>query len=766
MRKLSIIFAFLLSCMGGVNPAWAQITENFDDVTITTNAQILSNGWIAQGSSTYLSKFQNYTSGTTPTSGGNFVLLENADRTYGESGKSLGAIDNTNGSYIIIPKNLSGVFEFHYRKWAKNSYTTSSIAVYAAEFNGTDYTIGSSLGTLTVSSTTWSTTKKNINLGDEPTCIAIAMNGCLIDEVTYNEATIQNPKPKNLSVSKQGTTAIIHWEAGSNENKWDIAYSTDANANVDELSTTEVNTTSYELSNLEEGTTYYIWIRSKYGENAQDYSKWMTGSFYLGYSTPTPTSVDGDGITNVTFGTREEVVNYNTSKTPYYQDNSAQVGTVYIGQDAELAVTFNTGYTYATIVWVDWNQNYEFEGNEVVAVGECTNSKPSTLMLTFPIPASQASGNYRMRIGAADTYYDNYKNSVSSAANANPSPNSSYTVVHDYTLKVKEQPAYAMNIDNKALDFGTVKNTTTSMTFTIVNDGSNALTGVNVTSSDDETFTVSDTNFDITIGESKEITVTFVKAIAGDYSETITVSQEKVEDIVVNVTATYVAPTAATMDVTLNGEAVTETVDFGTVRKETTKTFIVNNAGDVTLNASIASNNTTDFTVTPETLTIAGGETGEFTVTFMMSEDYNAEKNANITLSAEGLENVVIAVKGTRTDAWGEDFEEATSESLVADGWEVSSGWTIGVVSNDPNNDTKQMHISDDYDYSFHSLVTPKLNAIENDVLTFDAYYNYGDEAIKVSYSTDKTTWVEIVNEDNNDVSNNPKIRNYHPIHD
>ena len=554
-------------------------------------------------------------------------------------------------------------------------------------------------------------------------------------------------EPKNLAVSKHADTATLTWETDGEETAWQVYIDTDENAINGDVTPTEVSEKSNTFTGLALKTTYYAWVRSKFATDS--FSDWVETSFSLTYSTPAPTSVDGDGITNVTFGTGTEIVNYDTAKSPYYQDNTAQVGGVTKGSDASVDITFNTGYAYGTIIWVDWNQNYEFEGNEVVYVGECGNAKPSVLNAIFTVPAEQAVGNYCMRIAAADSYYNDFITSIEAAAAANPTPTSTYTVVQDYTLKVNDAVDYAMSVGGTdvsegTIAFGTVKNTTTTKTFTISNDGTNALTAVSVVSSDAEVFTVSETDFDLAGGESKVITVTFVKAVAGDYSKTITISQANVTTpIVLTATATYVVPTPATMALTLNDLTIGEIVEFGTVGKAKSKTFTVTNSGEATLNiTSIESSNTTDFTVTPATLEVAGGETGEFTVTFVWDgEALNAEKTATITVTSsnEGLEPVSFSVTGTRDNLWMADFE---GENPL-EGWE-NSGFTVKATAGSSNNIalTSNFAVSA-YTSSFSTLTTPLLMANAGDKLTFDAFFLFGDDPLKVEYSTDGVNFNE-----------------------
>ena len=548
-------------------------------------------------------------------------------------------------------------------------------------------------------------------------------------------------EPKNLSVSRQGTSATMTWTAANTETAWQVYIDTNENAINGSITPEDVATTpSYTFENLTVGFTYYTWVRSNFGGGS--YSDWVRTSFSLTYRAAAPTSVDNDGITNVTFGSGAEIVNYDTSKSPYYQDNSAQIGGATVGQSSNLAITFSTGYGYGTVVWVDWNKNYEFEDSEIVYAGESGSSKPTTLDASFIVPALQATGNYRMRIAAADSYYDSHK-TMATAAGADPYPTGTYCVVHDYTLKVNEAADYAMSItgsdvSENTIAFGTVKNTTSTKKFTIKNDGGSALTNVSVVSSDAEVFTVSDTDFDLASSETKDITVTFVKAVEDDYDETITISQANVSDKVLTVTATYQAPTPATMGVTIAAAAVGETVAFGTVNKATTKTFTVANTGEATLNATIALSGTdaAKFTLSTTSLEVAGGESETFDVTFD-SDDEDVAKTATVTLSAAGLSDVAFNVTGTYSNFWTEDFSTGT----LPTGW-TQGTWTISTFSSYENTTSMALAPSGS---TAGTIMTPRLAAKAGDVLTWDGYFNWYDEAMTVEWSNDGVTgWTKI----------------------
>jgi len=153
------------------------------------------------------------------------------------------------------------------------------------------------------------------------------------------------------------------------------------------------------------------------------------------YCTPMPTSVDNNGISNVSFGTGDHIVNNTTTmgNLVTYLDCTDQIGAVEAGVAASVNITYKTGYTYGTAIWVDLNKNYEFESNEVLYYGTSANSNPTTLEASITIPATIVAGDYRMRIGGADQAFDNQ-------ANLNPCYTGTYACFQDYTLRVNAAP--------------------------------------------------------------------------------------------------------------------------------------------------------------------------------------------------------------------------------------------------------------------------------------------------------------------------------------
>ena len=116
-------------------------------------------------------------------------------------------------------------------------------------------------------------------------------------------------------------------------------------------------------------------------------------------SVPESEFIDGDGITNLEIGQDSFVIPLET-----YVDLTADGDVILLqGATSDIAITFETGYTYDTHIWVDWNDNYTFEASEKMFTGVAGNAVPFVLDASFITPASAAIGVHRMRIGTADS---------------------------------------------------------------------------------------------------------------------------------------------------------------------------------------------------------------------------------------------------------------------------------------------------------------------------------------------------------------------------
>ena len=230
------------------------------------------------------------------------------------------------------------------------------------------------------------------------------------------------------------------------------------------------------------------------------------------YCTPGTGNYDNDGISNVTFGTNGVVVN-NTVNGINYGDYSNLVGAVESGTTCQVDITYKTGYTYGTVIWVDWNNNYTFEGTEVVYAGQSGSDNPTTLAATFDVPATTPVGEYRMRIIGSDMGLDSYTGSISAAANADPCGTYSYSTCHDYTLSViaaSTNPSIYL----------------TPTTATVVLGSTQTLTATiqNVTGTPNITYTSSNTSVATVSGSGTTATVTAVTPGTTTITATMTVN--------------------------------------------------------------------------------------------------------------------------------------------------------------------------------------------------------------------------------------------------
>lgn len=254
-----------------------------------------------------------------------------------------------------------------------------------------------------------------------------------IDNVDLHEMS-ECSRPADVTlVEATETTATVTWSGENSSYIWHLYNS----ANDSLVEEGVVSDTEVVIENLIAGTGYYFRVASVCGPgDTSSYTMDMAINLY--YCEPAITSYDGSGITNVTFGTAEEVVNDNTLG---YYVNSSLSGAVPAGTPANVAITYSTdGYDYGTIIWVDWNKNYIFDGNEVVWYGVSGITVPSIVNASFMVPAEQEPGFYRMRIAGADMAFDSYITSANAAAEASSCFALSFAVARDYTLHVTDVP--------------------------------------------------------------------------------------------------------------------------------------------------------------------------------------------------------------------------------------------------------------------------------------------------------------------------------------
>lgn len=232
--------------------------------------------------------------------------------------------------------------------------------------------------------------------------IFIDVSNCLVPTgltapavlVSFNNATITwtapTPSPSNGYAYYYNTTGVAPTS------------STPASGTV------PAGTTITAIPGLTPSTTYYVWVRSICGPS--DFGEWSTGTSFTTlaappvYCTPTGTSVDGTGLTNVTFASINNTTG-SEAATNYYGNYSGLTANIAQGATVPISLTYSTGiYNYFVKIWIDWNNDGDFiDAGEEVYSGETVNPpSPSVLNVSFNVPPGAALGPKRMRIGGID----------------------------------------------------------------------------------------------------------------------------------------------------------------------------------------------------------------------------------------------------------------------------------------------------------------------------------------------------------------------------
>ncbi len=420
-------------------------------------------GWTQDGPNTWSVGSGDYSTSTGAGQGTYNALITHVDR--GNVTKlitpeiDLSSVTSATLSFMHIQRSWAGDIDY-----LKVYYRTSSTGTWTQLVGYTDAVAS------------W-TTEEDIVLPNTTATYQLAFEhtdnygyGVGLDQIVIS-APSSCPKPAALAVAANGQSATLTW--ASDASQFAVAHSTDANADPSDNVVTTVSSATYTMNNLALHQDHYFWVRANC--SATEQSAW-TGpvSVHIGYCVPAPTSVDNDGISNVTFGMGDNVVNNDTPKATY-ADYSSQIGAVQAGVESSIAITFKTSYTYNTYVWVDLDNSLSFDADEVICYGESSSSNPTTLTLNFTISPTQATGDFRMRIGSADS-------GMTSLAQADPCYTSSYACFQDYTLRVLEAPSCLMPTGLAVTTDGRTATATWDGTATSYNIDINGTVTNNVTS--------------------------------------------------------------------------------------------------------------------------------------------------------------------------------------------------------------------------------------------------------------------------------------------
>ncbi|WP_458628367.1 GEVED domain-containing protein [Winogradskyella sp. PC D3.3] len=241
------------------------------------------------------------------------------------------------------------------------------------------------------------------------------------------------PNPSGMTTALLTTTTVdLIWTAGDSETAWNVEYSTSdftPGNGEEEGSANVTGSAATSFSGLTENTNYYVYYQADCG-TVDGTSEWVGPfTFLTGYCESVPTSVDGDGITQVELGTE---IFTSAGDDVTYEDFTGTTVDLASQVTSNLQITFATGPTYNTNIWIDFNNDLVFDNaTEIVFQGTSEGVNPTVFNASFLMP-DVPLGVYNMRIGTADFNQ--------SAAAPDPCYSGTWGVTMDFSINVTAAP--------------------------------------------------------------------------------------------------------------------------------------------------------------------------------------------------------------------------------------------------------------------------------------------------------------------------------------
>ncbi|RZK26479.1 MAG: hypothetical protein EOO43_02700 [Flavobacterium sp.] len=182
-------------------------------------------------------------------------------------------------------------------------------------------------------------------------------NSMLIDDLVW-ESIPSCIAPTALSATLASLSAAdLSWNASTSVDlesyQWEVRTSGlpgSGNTGLSASGVTAAGITNAIASNLDLNTTVTLYVRTVCQDN--NFSEWKSSlPLLINYCISAPSSNDNDGITNVKLGD----TSFGVSDVTYY--DYPTVINLQAGVLNSSAVTFATGYTYNTHIWIDLNKN-------------------------------------------------------------------------------------------------------------------------------------------------------------------------------------------------------------------------------------------------------------------------------------------------------------------------------------------------------------------------------------------------------------------------
>lgn len=703
MRRITLIFALLLSLMGVRQANAGTFTETFDDVTVTSR-YLLSNGWVMVHSN---GGYQGF--------GGSYDYQISSGNYDGNDGKSLYCKYNDTNEYVVIPTKLTGTFTYY----AKYGSSNGTIKFFEATKNGDTFTIGTQLATTSTSSS-WGS-QKSFDIGTSEKYIAIQLLNSRIDQISAS--TIDEVSGPALMVTGDDNGSLNFGMV----NPGDTKELTLMNPGTEAITVSVATTGGFSAASTKT-------IAAK-GEETLSIAAPTTVGTSTGKVTITPNpAVEGINPVEIAlsciikdpakffedFSGKALPEDWTSTGSWTFTDGYAKTGNNTNLQLTTPPMIFENDEVFAFEAagcssWASYGDSYKGK----VIVQTSTDGTNFSDLETFSGMDLDAWQSCNVTIPAG-TKFVRFVGSYVSIDNI-------------YGGKLDESPRPKLEVvgiaNGGSLSWGnTDVPAGDPKTITLKNDGTADL-NVTITATDD--YTVDPAAATVVAGGSVVVTIG-TPAHDGNGVLTITPAEGSgLSPYTISLSSYYKEPKPVmSLDKT--------SIAFGRVNEETSETVTVSNTGDADLVVTITNDNTDNFTVVPaDQLVVAPGQEGTITITYNYAEGTWGTFNANVKLTPNyggtyDAKTITVSATSKDPNVWEEDFEEGMPSNWIADGWTVStpSAFLGGNGTQMAGGSSKTA-----------TLITPRLIATEGQELTFDLGGSDSSYPLTVEYSTDRETW-------------------------
>ncbi len=238
----------------------------------------------------------------------------------------------------------------------------------------------------------------SINITASSTSITRNIEATLnVSDGVFDDLNLTSPADDGIGI---GLSPTFTWDIISNATSYDIQIATDPSFSST-LVSENVNTNSYSDATLNLSTTYYWRVKATNNCGDGDFS--AVSSFTTQSCSICTSSGDMSWATSTTRVIFRDIDNASGKDAPYsdYTNISTDVS---VNDSYDLIVQVNTdgNYTVNTIVWIDWNQDCDFDDpNEQYDLGSATNTSDGSTSespLSITVPGDAVIGSTTMRV--------------------------------------------------------------------------------------------------------------------------------------------------------------------------------------------------------------------------------------------------------------------------------------------------------------------------------------------------------------------------------